>query len=147
MDSSHPHSVNGAMNASSGDGHVGDPSSLLFADLSSVEDEPLVVPTSTITTDVDQTLESHIGMGKSQYIASGILGLANAADASEIIAVGFVLDAFRESSPVSSVEEGLLTAAIFVGMLFGGLFMGFFGDRYVVSMFFASVCGGCCGTL
>jgi MFS family permease len=62
------------------------------------------------------------------------LGLANSADATEILGISYVLadPAFRSLllQPNESFRGGLLAATIFAGMLVGGLLVGAAGDEY-----------------
>ncbi|KAF0701059.1 Aste57867_8505 [Aphanomyces stellatus] len=59
--------------------------------------------------------------------ACSILGLGNAADAVEILAMNYILADYGEISPS---ESSFLTAAVFAGMLVGGLIGGVMADHY-----------------
>ncbi len=86
------------------------------APLSSPRDRPILVsPESEL---------DHIGFGMFQGIMLAILGLANASDAVELLALSFILPQLD----VDDSSKALLSAAIFVGMLIGGLFFGIAAD-------------------
>lgn len=53
------------------------------------------------------------------------LAMGNAADAVEIICVGFIMS---EMGDISSFDKEFLSAAVFMGMLVGGLASGYFSD-------------------
>lgn len=53
------------------------------------------------------------------------LALGNSADAIEITCVGYIL---TDIEKISGIEQELLTSAVFVGMLFGGILCGYFSD-------------------
>lgn len=53
------------------------------------------------------------------------LAMGNAADAVEIMCVGFILS---EMSDISSFQKEFLSAAVFMGMLFGGIICGYASD-------------------
>jgi len=63
-----------------------------------------------------------------------VAGLANASDSIEILMVSDVLTAFGEpgncSICLNDTEKSLLAAAMFLGMLFGGVICGSLGDRW-----------------
>ena len=63
-----------------------------------------------------------------------VAGLANASDGIEILMVSDVLTAFGEpgncSICLNDTEKSLLAAAMFLGMLFGGVICGSLGDRW-----------------
>lgn len=67
-------------------------------------------------------------MGRFQVIAISTLGLANAADAIEVLCIGFILPALDPAWNVSGPEQGVLSAAVFAGMLVGGLAGGALAD-------------------
>jgi MFS transporter, VNT family, synaptic vesicle glycoprotein 2 len=56
-----------------------------------------------------------------------LLGLGNASDAVELTAVAFILPQFDE---IDDDAKGLMSAGVFIGMLFGALFSGVLSDRY-----------------
>jgi VNT family MFS transporter (synaptic vesicle glycoprotein 2) len=95
---------------------------------------------------VDSEL-NHIGFGRFQALALATLGLANAADAVELLCLSFILPVLDGSSAADrcgggdSVDPGskdgytksakaVLSAAIFVGMLVGGLVFGAASDKW-----------------
>eukprot|EP01031_Cornospumella_fuschlensis_P034099 gene34099-41272_t len=53
------------------------------------------------------------------------LAMGNAADAVEIMCVGFIM---AEMNDISSIDKEFLSSAVFMGMLFGGLLGGYFSD-------------------
>lgn len=61
----------------------------------------------------------------------GTLFLANACDSVEVLSVGYILNKYRDSDGhgLTSTEEEVLTAAVYAGMLIGGLSSGFMSDR------------------
>ncbi len=63
-----------------------------------------------------------------------VAGLANASDSIEILMVSDVLTAFGPPDSCSiclnDAEKSLLAAAMFLGMLFGGVICGSLGDRF-----------------
>ncbi|OWZ20689.1 Synaptic vesicle glycoprotein 2A [Phytophthora megakarya] len=60
-----------------------------------------------------------------------ILGLGNAADAIEILSIGYILAVYedREGVVLTRTQQSLLAAAIFAGMFTGGLLFGSLSDR------------------
>lgn len=87
-------------------------------------------PVQTINDSLDDAMTNHMGSGMAQIVFALILGLSNAADAAEVVAVGYIIDVFHTEGHISKSTEGSLAAAVFVGMLVGGLLTGFFGDRF-----------------
>ncbi|ETK75627.1 hypothetical protein F441_18148 [Phytophthora nicotianae CJ01A1] len=72
-----------------------------------------------------------IGCGFHQHRVVTILGFGNVADAVEILAIGYILTVYEDSEgEMTSWESSLLTAAVFAGMLGGGLVGGVAGDLY-----------------
>ena len=59
-------------------------------------------------------------------ILSLCLALGNAADAVEIMSVGFIM---TEISSLTSFDKEILSAAVFIGMLVGGIVGGYFSDN------------------
>lgn len=59
------------------------------------------------------------------------LSMANAADAVEIMSVGFIMTVYTgpDGEPLTSLAKEFLTASVFVGMLIGGLGAGILADR------------------
>ncbi|KAL4087680.1 hypothetical protein PRIC1_013568 [Phytophthora ramorum] len=60
-----------------------------------------------------------------------ILGLGNAADAIEILAIGYILAVYedKEGVELTRAQQSLLAAAIFAGMFTGGLLFGSLSDH------------------
>ena len=93
------------------------------------EEGPL--PTSTSPGPREVTVDEEIdaiGIGRFHAAAVCVLGLANASDAVELLCVSFILprlpaDAFNDN------DRAVLSSAIFVGMLVGGLVFGSASDR------------------
>ncbi|EQC27501.1 hypothetical protein SDRG_14703 [Saprolegnia diclina VS20] len=79
------------------------------------------------TVDVNEEVEA-IGCGYFHKRMVVILGLGNAADAVEILAIGYILAVY--DSPITPWESSCLTAAVFAGMLVGGFIGGVLGDAY-----------------
>ena len=75
---------------------------------------------------LDELLDE-VGLGRWNLLVVWICGLGNAADAVEAMCMGYILP---ELPDVDVAQKGFLTAAIFIGMLFGGLFCGVIADRY-----------------
>jgi VNT family MFS transporter (synaptic vesicle glycoprotein 2) len=69
-----------------------------------------------------------LGIGRFHYIASLICGLGNASDAVELLCVSFILPSIDET--ITNQEKGALSAAVFVGMLVGGLLAGAASDLF-----------------
>lgn len=72
-------------------------------------------------------LLDEIGLGRWNVGIVLICGLGNAADAVEAMCMGYILP---ELPDVGAAQRGVLTSAIFVGMLFGGLVCGSICDQY-----------------
>ncbi|ELR16663.1 transporter, major facilitator subfamily protein [Acanthamoeba castellanii str. Neff] len=67
-----------------------------------------------------------IGNGWFQYTAISLLGLGNASDAVELLAISYILP---ELPDITSAQKGALSAAMFGGMLVGGMVAGLLSDR------------------
>ncbi|ETW07132.1 hypothetical protein, variant 1 [Aphanomyces invadans] len=78
------------------------------------------------STDVDTEVKV-IGCGFFHHRMVIILGLGNAADAVEILAMNYILADYGTITPW---ESSFLTAAVFAGMLVGGLAGGVMADAY-----------------
>ena len=72
----------------------------------------------------DEEIEA-LGTGAFVWLAAAVCGMGNAADAMEVSCLSFVLPQLTD---VSDASKGLLTAAIFGGMLLGGAAAGFGSD-------------------
>jgi VNT family MFS transporter (synaptic vesicle glycoprotein 2) len=70
---------------------------------------------------VGSALDALLGSGRFQWLAVSILGLANAADAVEVLCIGFILPQVDVQFSITGPEKGALSAAVFAGMLVGGL--------------------------
>eukprot|EP00873_Tetraselmis_striata_P021621 jgi/Tetstr1/441885/TSEL_030095.t1 len=77
---------------------------------------------------VDAAL-AEAGTGRFQWFALHVFGLANAADAMEILSVSLVLPAAEDDLGLTAHGTAALTTSIFVGMLMGGVLWGLFGDN------------------
>eukprot|EP01097_Dermamoeba_algensis_P002257 TRINITY_DN1900_c0_g2_i1.p1 TRINITY_DN1900_c0_g2~~TRINITY_DN1900_c0_g2_i1.p1 ORF type:complete len:613 (-),score=96.30 TRINITY_DN1900_c0_g2_i1:737-2575(-) len=92
---------------------------------------------------VEKELE-RIGVGVFHLKAAIILGLGNAADAVEVLAISFVLPHIPDTS---DSEKGFLSSSFFVGMLLGGLVCGLLSDHVgrkpclIASLFLNSLFG------
>lgn len=69
------------------------------------------------------------GFGLFHWLLLVVCGWANASDAVEILCVSFLLPTARCDLNLSSSDMGLLTASIFLGMMFGGYLWGYLADR------------------
>ena len=78
------------------------------------------------TLSVDECLD-RIGTGRFHVIAVIICGLGNAADAVELMSIGYIMPAL--AGGVSAGDKALLSASVFLGMLVGGLISGRLSDR------------------
>lgn len=67
-----------------------------------------------------------IGNGRFHWITVGVCGLANAADAVELLCISYIIP---ELDAIGDYEKTVLTAAVFLGMLIGGLLAGVMSDR------------------
>eukprot|EP00879_Flechtneria_rotunda_P009853 GHRR01010305.1.p1 GENE.GHRR01010305.1~~GHRR01010305.1.p1 ORF type:complete len:541 (+),score=182.46 GHRR01010305.1:268-1890(+) len=77
--------------------------------------------------DLETALE-HVGVGRFQWIALAMCGMANAADAVEILGMSLVLPAAGDDLDLTAAGKSALSSCIFVGMLLGGLLWGPLGD-------------------
>ncbi|XP_041650910.1 synaptic vesicle glycoprotein 2C [Cheilinus undulatus] len=69
------------------------------------------------------------GFGIFHYALLVVCGWANASDAVEILCVSFLLPTARCDLRLNSSDMGLLTASIFLGMMFGGYIWGYLADK------------------
>ena len=58
------------------------------------------------------------------------LAMGNAADAVEIMCVGFIMTEMQKTDNISTFDKEFLSAAVFMGMLFGGVVCGYLSDMY-----------------
>jgi VNT family MFS transporter (synaptic vesicle glycoprotein 2) len=82
------------------------------------------------TVHADPMSPGQVGVGPFQVMALVVCGLANAADAVEILGMSLVLPA-AEGDPgfdLSQRGKAALSSCIFLGMLIGGLLWGPMGD-------------------
>jgi MFS family permease len=73
---------------------------------------------------VDKYIDSSLDNRIIQFILC--LALSNAADAVEIVCIGFIMTELGDT--VTQYEKEFLTAAVFMGMLLGGLLCGYLSD-------------------
>jgi len=78
---------------------------------------------------VDDAVE-RIGLGRFQWRLLGVNGLVWAADAMEIIAIGFVIPSIIATFGVAPAEAGLVGSIFFAGMLVGAWGFGALADRF-----------------
>lgn len=71
-----------------------------------------------------------VGFGRFQAFALAYAGLGWISEAMEMMSLSFVGIAVQSEWVISSIEESLLSTAVFVGMLFGAYFWGFISDVY-----------------
>lgn len=83
--------------------------------------------TGPITT-IDQAIEQ-IGVGRFQWRLLLVNGLTWAADAMEILLVGFILPSLVRNWQLSGQMAGFVATATFAGMFVGAWFWGMLGDR------------------
>jgi MFS transporter, putative metabolite:H+ symporter len=77
---------------------------------------------------VQQAIDA-IGFGRFQRRLLLICGVTWAADAAELLAMGFALPGVREEFELSAWESGLVASSTFLGMLVGATFWGTIADR------------------
>jgi putative MFS transporter len=70
-----------------------------------------------------------IGFGRFQRRLLLACGVTWAADAAELLAIGFALPGIREDFGLDATQAGYVAAAAFVGMLLGATFWGTIADR------------------
>lgn len=58
------------------------------------------------------------------------LAMGNAADAVEIMCVGFIMTEMQKTDNISTFDKEFLSAAVFMGMLFGGVLCGYLSDMF-----------------
>src|SRR5829696_4346926 len=84
--------------------------------------------TAAATIDVQDAID-HVGFGRFQRRLLLVCGITWAADAAELLAIGFALPGIREDFGLSTFEAGVVASAGFVGMLIGATFWGTIADR------------------
>ena len=78
--------------------------------------------------DVQEAID-RIGFGRFQLRLLLVCGVTWAADAAELLAIGFALPGIREEFGLSAGQAGLVASATFFGMLVGATFWGTLADR------------------
>jgi len=76
-----------------------------------------------------------IGSSPLQQQCLILLGLANAADAVEVLAIGYIITVFKDPTTGADIDSipgwsSVMTSGVFIGMLFGGIFSGMYGDKW-----------------
>ena len=82
---------------------------------------------NTTAMSIDEAIQQ-IGYGRFQRKLMVICGLGWAADAMEVLLIAFALPAIIEEWSLTPAESGLLSTAIFLGMLVGALAWGRLSD-------------------
>ncbi len=85
---------------------------------------PVAAPLLSLDEVVDR-----IGFGRFQKRLLLVCGVTWAADAGELLAIGFALPGVREEFGLSTGQAGTVAAAAFLGMLLGAVFWGTVADR------------------
>jgi putative MFS transporter len=96
------------------------------------ENYPLgtVIPSPAAPTQLSlDDVVDRIGFGPFQRRLLLVCGVTWAADAAELLAIGFALPGVREDFGLSTGQAGLVAAAAFLGMLVGAAFWGTVADR------------------
>jgi len=75
--------------------------------------------------DYDEALDAS-PVSSRQWIIVAICGMGNATDAVEVLSMSYVLPVIE----LSTSEKGILSSAVFAGMLAGAVVAGFCADRY-----------------
>ena len=78
--------------------------------------------------DVQEAID-RIGFGRFQRRLLLVCGVTWAADAAELLAIGFALPGIREEFGLGTGQAGLVAASAFLGMLLGATFWGTLSDR------------------
>ena len=84
--------------------------------------------TTRATATVQEAIDE-IGYGRFQRRLLAVCGVTWAADAAEVLLVGFALPSIRAEFGLDAITGGLLATAGFVGMLLGAWFWGPMADR------------------
>ncbi len=77
---------------------------------------------------VDKAIE-RIGVGSFQHRLLAVCGITWAADAAEVLLIGFALPDVTDEFALSSAQAGLIATSTFLGMLAGAWFWGAISDR------------------
>ncbi|XP_071941341.1 synaptic vesicle glycoprotein 2C-like [Antedon mediterranea] len=75
----------------------------------------------------DESIEI-VGFGKFHILLLAVCGWANASDAVETLSISFILPSAKCEMDLSSFQLGVLSAAIFLGMMVGGYVWGALSD-------------------
>ena len=102
-------------------------------DGTSIELHSPLIPTNDVNDDNDEekayeALLDRVGFGKFHVFLLLVCGWANASDAVEILCVSFILPSAECELSLTPGDKGVLTAVIFLGMMFGGCLWGNLGD-------------------
>jgi len=73
---------------------------------------------------------SLVGFGRFQTLVLAYSGLGWVAEAFEIMLLSFVGPAVEADWGISGAEQGLISSAVFAGMLIGSIAGGLIADRY-----------------
>mmetsp|Transcript_30811 Transcript_30811/g.57452 ORF Transcript_30811/g.57452 Transcript_30811/m.57452 type:complete len:509 (-) Transcript_30811:162-1688(-) len=76
---------------------------------------------------IDKRINASESNGNITQYYTFSLAMGNAADAVEIICVGYIMNEMDDD--ISTQDKELLSAAVFIGMLFGGLLCGILSDK------------------
>ncbi|OQR84826.1 synaptic vesicle glycoprotein [Achlya hypogyna] len=98
---------------------------------------------------VEQEIEL-LGCGRFHVRMACVLGLGNAADAVEILSMGYILGSYPE--PMTGWESSLVSSSVFVGMLIGGILGTVLGDQYgrrvlMIASLALNACSGLCAAI
>mmetsp|Transcript_12943 Transcript_12943/g.15465 ORF Transcript_12943/g.15465 Transcript_12943/m.15465 type:complete len:525 (-) Transcript_12943:109-1683(-) len=93
------------------------------------EEEEEATETTRLFSSIEEASSSVFADSFHRWLV-GALFLANACDAVEVLSIGFILTVYHDENgnSLSDGEGEFLTAAVFVGMLFGGLISGIVSD-------------------
>jgi putative MFS transporter len=87
-----------------------------------------IQPPNRAAATIDEAIEQ-IGVGRFQWRLLGVNGLVWAADAMEVLIIGFVLPAIIALWNLTSAQAGLVGSATFAGMFVGAYGWGLIADR------------------
>ncbi len=85
-------------------------------------------PAAAPPLDIEDAID-RLGVGRFQRRLLLVCGVTWAADAAELLAIGFALPGIREEFGLSTFQAGLIASAAFAGMLLGATFWGTLADR------------------